>query len=151
MHRPTYVLTVLVACGCADRELNIRSTPTADYVKGVLTDDLCGIPLEEFERRVGIEEPIYDEIYTNEPEHSRRLYHFDGFCIDLSVEHRGKELYTDSHFFPGVDEDGLTRQQRMSEYEAALSQHFAERQKRLDSIRENSANSDRGDPFGEEF
>ena len=126
------------------------SGPSAAEIKDVLKDDLRGMPLGEFEHRLGIEEAVYDEVYTNQPGHSRRLYHLEGFCIDVSVEHRDAALYTDSHFYPGVGEDGLSRPQRMEAYEDALAENFAPRQKRLDAAREKRAASNRADVLNDE-
>lgn len=149
MPRLTFVLMILIACGCADHGLTNNSTPTVDRIKSVLENDLRGIPWGEFEERLGIREVVFDQTYTNQPGHSRRLYHLDGFYIDVSVEHRGNELFTDSHFFPGVGEDGLSREQRMEAYEVALAEHFEERQSRLDSQRKKNADSTGTDPFDE--
>ncbi len=136
MRSLAYFLTVLTTCGCTYNGPTGNSTPSVEQVNAILKDDLRGIPLDEFETRLGINDAVYDEIYTNEPEHSRRLYHLGAFSIDVSVEHRDTKLYTDTHFFPGVGNDGLSRQQRMKAYEDSLAEHFAERQKRLDGERE---------------
>ena len=99
-------------------------------IEATLKADLRGIPFGEFERRLAIQGAPWDEDYTNQKWHSRRVYHLGGFFLDVSLEHKDGKQFTDSHFFPGLHADGLTREQRMARRQECLNKYFSERANR---------------------
>lgn len=90
-------------------------------------DKLRGIPFEEFLAILGIENAPWDKNYTNQSFHSRRTYHLGGFCLDIGIEHKKDQLFTHSHFYPGLHADGLNREKRVIAQQEGLDEYFSER------------------------
>ena len=101
-------------------------------------DALRGIPFEQFTSILGIKNDPWDENYTNQPFHSRRTYHLGEFFLDISIEHKDDQLFTDSHFYPGLHADGLTRQERLNEQQKKLGEYFGEKAARHERALEQS-------------
>lgn len=122
---------LLILAGCASSpEMITYDRARYTEMKAALAKDLRGIPFGDFEGCLGIEGAKWDDIYCIEPSHTSRLYHFEGFSLSVSLEHKNGRLFTDSHFFPALHADGLDREQRMAEHNAALDRHFSGRARR---------------------
>ena len=126
------LLLAVVIIGCSTRRSSeVQAKARYAQMKAMIDRDLRGLPFKEFVSKAGIDaSAVFDELYTNQPHSSRRVYHFEGFALDVTFEER--ELFSDSHFLPALYWDGLTRQQRMAKYQEGLSDYFSERHSRLE-------------------
>jgi len=122
---------LLILAGCASSpEPIIYDRARYTSMREALANDLRGIPFSDFEKRLGIGGAKWDDVYTDQPSHTSRLYHFEGFSLWVSLERRNGQLVTDTHFFPALHADGLARGQRTAKYKAALDRHFSDRARR---------------------
>lgn len=136
MNRIVVGALCLIIAGCASPKQPVSYDQTRyNRIGAILKQDLRGIPFEEFESRLGIKGAPWDRSYTNEPQHSRRIYHLGGFSLDVSIEHKNAGLFTDSHFYTGLHADGLDRKQRMARHAEALGEYFSQRARRLEETR----------------
>jgi len=104
------------------------------------------VPFSEAESRLSLGGVEWSKAYTNAPNSEMRIYHFHGFYLMLhltklmpdnppmwtseDLEKRG-EWYI-HHFYPALQIDGLDDpEKRMSNYWAALSEGFRERNEEL--------------------
>lgn len=119
------LLTVIIIGCSTERSSEVQAKTRYAQMKVMMDRDLRGLPFDEFMSKAGIDDSaVFDVLYTNKPHSSRRAYHFEGFALDVSFEERDGKLSSDSHFFPALHWDGLTRQQRMAKYQKGLSEYF---------------------------
>ncbi len=135
----TLALILMTLGGCAgDRSRSLNAQGRYARMKSTLEKIEASRPdltFEQFAQHLGIGRAAFDEIYTNKPYGVRRVYHFDGFALDINLEDRNGKLFVDWFMLPALYWDGLTREERMKKYDQSLSDYFREKQRALDEIR----------------
>jgi hypothetical protein len=129
----------MALAGCAgDRSRSLHAQERYARMKSTLEKIEASRPdlsFEQFAERLGIGRTVFDRIYTNKPSGVRRVYHFDGFALDINLEDRDGKLFVDWFMLPALYWDGLAREERMKKYDQSLSDYFREKQRALDEIR----------------
>jgi hypothetical protein len=133
------LLTLFFVGGCSDPGYDKARHDRMQRVIDGSTNKLLGLKLADASRLLALEGVPFDKGYTSAPDSELRVYHFNGFCLQVEItkrlpdspamwtsdemNKRGK-WYVD-HFFPSLHVDRLTdSKQRMSNIWAETHESF---------------------------